>query len=115
MAITEQSTTLRENTKREMIDEILAKASTLAQDNKRAILRLRDMLLGAPPEEQRPERPSRPGWLGELQDIAEIMVENLGETSDVIEILYNQMNSPIPPPTVRAQSSVQRDSVGKRL
>lgn len=86
----------RERTRREVIDEMLLRAANLVRENDQAALRLQGLLVGAPAGEQRPERPCRPGWLGELQDALEDIIGHLTDTAKVMEDVSRQVALPTP-------------------
>ena len=81
----------REPTKREAIDKELLRVSALARANDQAILSLRSLLLSAPPTSQAPDRPSHPGWLGEIQDTLGVVLDCLDNTAKVIEEISQQV------------------------
>lgn len=102
MATTEASTE-RTRTRRETIDEMLHRAVNLALENNGVALRLRGILFGAPGEEQRPaqgvgERPARSGWLGDMADALELMLEHLEDTATVLEEASRQVAPQTPTP-----------------
>ena len=91
MAIAVEGNMVRERTKREAIDAALLRACRLAEGNSLEVLRLRACLFGAPSEEQRPERPARPGWLGEMQDALETMNDHLEGTAQTLQDISKQL------------------------
>ena len=102
MAITAENT-VRERSRREAIDEMLLKVVNIARENDQAALRLlRTLLLSASPESQTqtPERLSRPGWLGEIQDALEAVIGDLEDTAKVLEEVYQQVATQVPSPTI---------------
>lgn len=98
MAITEGNM-VRERTRREAIDEKLLRLCNLARENDQAVLRLRALLVGAPAEEQRPERPARPGWLGEIAYALESTIDYLEDTAKVLEEVSQQVAMQTPTAT----------------
>ena len=109
MAILEAPQNERERTKREAIDAALLRACKLAEANNLEVLRLRAHLLGAPSEEQRPERPSRPGWVGEIQDALETMNDHLEGTASALQDISKQLATPVPAAIVPRRSTTLRE------
>ena len=101
MAITVAPQNERDRTNREAIDAALLRASDYARGNNLELLRIRALLFGAPAEEQPPERPARPGWLGEMQDALEMMNDVLEQTAqalrDISQRVATQTPTVIPP------------------
>ena len=94
MAFIEQGNTALETAMREQIDAALMGAVNLARDNNLTVLRLRDILLGTPAGEQRPEQPVSPGWFGEIRDIIGVTVDYMTETSAALNAIAAEVNSP---------------------
>ena len=103
MAIPEGNT-VRERTRREQIDQALLTAVRLAQSNNQAVKRLRVILIGAPPEGQvLQERPARVGWVGEIEDGLETIIDHLADTAKVLEEVSQQLATQ--PPTAASENS----------
>lgn len=93
MAMGTQGNTARERSKRELLDVELLRVADLVRKNHLATSQIRTALLGAPDEKQRPERPMRVGWLGEIQDVVEVMAEHLEDTAKALQDVYTQVST----------------------